>query len=138
MSQPFQADVSVRTLQAGPARTAMASPVQMRRGEVQSITLTIPLLSDRNSYLVVRLPDQAVRDLMAQARALPQEQRAGFIRDWVMRNQQAVLEQHIRSGGRSRQFRYDVVAERPRPALRDKILLQKRLLVVHHPCLDER
>ncbi len=110
MSQPFQADVQVRTIQPPQARAAMQSPVQMRRGDVQSVTLTIPLLSDRNSYLVVRLPEGAVREMMGQARTLPPEQRAGYIRDWVMRNQQAVLEQHIRTGGgRSRQFRYNVV-----------------------------
>lgn len=86
----------------------MAHPVETRRGAVQSITLTVPLLSS-NSYLVVRLPQQAVRDMLEHVRTLPPDQRPGFVREWIMRNQQAVIEQHIRSGGRQRRFRYDVV-----------------------------
>ena len=109
MTAPLQADVQVRTMQAAQANQALSSPVQTRRGEVQGITLTIPLLTERNAYLVVKLPDQAVRELVEKARALPENQRAAFIRGWVMRNQQAILEQHVRSPAGTKSFRYDVV-----------------------------
>lgn len=103
------ADVQLRTLRANEARQALSNPVEIRNGAVRSITLTIPLLSDNNSYLVVRLPDASVQGLLTQARTLPEADRPGFIRDWIMRNQQAVIEQHLRAGGRDRRFRYDVV-----------------------------
>ncbi len=111
MTQPtaFQADVNVRTLRAAAAHEALQHPVELRRGEVRSITLTIPLLNDNTSYLVVRLPDNVVQALLTHVRTLPQNERQEFIYNWVMRNQQAVIEQHIRSGGRDRRFRYDVV-----------------------------
>lgn len=111
MTQPtaFQADVNVRTLRAAAAHEALQHPVELRRGEVRSITLTIPLLNDNTSYLVVRLPDNVVQALLTHVRTLPQSERQEFIYNWVMRNQQAVIEQHIRSGGRDRRFRYDVV-----------------------------
>ncbi|MCI0504290.1 hypothetical protein L0Y65_06305 [Candidatus Micrarchaeota archaeon] len=117
MTQPtaFQADVNVRTLRAPQARDAMEHPVELRRGEVRGITLTIPLLTDRTSYLVVRLPDEVVRGLLEHVRTLPPPERADFIRQWVMRNQQAVIEQHVRSGGRERRFRYDIVPVQAMP-----------------------
>jgi len=111
----LQADVQLRTLLAIDARRAISNPVELRRGEVRSITLTIPLLTDRNSYLVVRLPDQAVQDLLSHVRTLPTNERNTFIRDWVMRNQQLIIEQHIRIGGRERRFRYDVVPVQSMP-----------------------
>ncbi|MFH0885023.1 MAG: hypothetical protein V1861_04895 [Candidatus Micrarchaeota archaeon] len=117
MTQPtaLQADVQLRTLRANEAREAISNPVDIRRGEVRTITLTIPLLTDRNSYLVVRLPDQAVQDLLSHVRTLPTNERNNFIREWVMRNQQAVIEQHVRIGGRERRFRYDVVPVQAQP-----------------------
>jgi hypothetical protein len=87
----------------------MASPVETRRGELRSVTLTIPLLSERNTYLVVRLPNEAVQEAVRQARELPEAERPAFLREWVMRNQQAVIEQYVRSGRSERRFRYDVV-----------------------------
>jgi hypothetical protein len=81
----------------------------MRRGQLRSVTLTIPLLSERNTYLVVRLPNEIVQDAVRQARELPEAERPAFLRDWVMRNQQAVLEQYVRTGRSERRFRYDVV-----------------------------
>ena len=115
----LQADVQLRTILAADARRALSNPVELRRGEVRSITLTIPLLTDRNSYLVVRLPDQAVQDLLSHVRTLPTNERNTFIRDWVMRNQQVIIEQHIRVGGRQRRFRYDVVPVQAQPSLAD-------------------
>ncbi|MFN7991209.1 MAG: hypothetical protein U0R44_03555 [Candidatus Micrarchaeia archaeon] len=115
MAQPIaiQAEVQVSRLTAEAARRALSSPVEAsRRGEVRSITLTIPLLSDRNSYLVVRLPDTIVQDLMRQAREVPEPQRREFITDWVMRNQEAVLEQYIAGERTRRSFRYNVVPVR--------------------------
>lgn len=114
MAQPssLQADVQFRTLRTAQERRILQNPAEVRRGEVRSITIHVPLLSGRNDYLVVRMPDAAVRDLLSQAQALPQEQRTQFIREWVVRNQQAVLEQYIRSGGSERRFRYDVVPAR--------------------------
>ncbi len=113
--QPLQADVQFRTIRANDARQAMANPVVLRRGEVQSITLTIPLLSGPNDYLVVRLPDEAVRGMLTHARTLPPNERTNFIREWIMRNQQAVIEQHVRSGPTTRRFRYDVVPVQAQP-----------------------
>ena len=106
---PVQAEVQRQTLSAADARRALENPVAIRRGAVQSVTLTIPLLSERNSYLVVRLPDAVVQDLMRQAREVPDAERPAFVRDWVMRNQQAVLEQFVRAGRTERRFRYDVI-----------------------------
>ncbi|MFH0885024.1 MAG: hypothetical protein V1861_04900 [Candidatus Micrarchaeota archaeon] len=114
MAQPsmVQAEVSIRNMNQSEAREAMANQVEIRRGEVRSITLTIPLLSDQNSYLVVRLPEESVRSLMDHVATLPEGERNAFIKEWVMRNQAAVLEQYINSGQSSRHFRYDVVPVR--------------------------
>lgn len=106
---PVQADVQRTTLSASDARRQLENPVVVRRGQVQSVTLTIPLLSERNAYLVVRLPDTVVQDLMRQAREVPEADRPAFVRDWIMRNQQAVLEQFVRANRSERRFRYDVV-----------------------------
>ncbi|MEW6035836.1 MAG: hypothetical protein AB1529_04445, partial [Candidatus Micrarchaeota archaeon] len=117
MAQPpvLQADVNVRSMRAAEARQAISNPVDVRRGQVRSITLTIPLLTDRGSYLVVRLPDTVVQELLTQARTLPEAERPGFVRDWVMRNQQAVLEQYILSSRGQRRFRYNVVPVQAQP-----------------------
>ncbi|MEW6722463.1 MAG: hypothetical protein AB1324_04325 [Candidatus Micrarchaeota archaeon] len=119
MAQPssLQAPVERQTLTSAQAQRALSNPVTLRRGEVQSITLTIPLLSDRNSYLVVRLPDESVRALMSHLGTLPQDQRREFTVEWIMRNQQAVLDQYVRSGGSERRFRYDVVPIQAQPPI---------------------
>jgi hypothetical protein len=113
----IQADVNLRTLRAAEARQALGRSVEVRRGEVHSITLTIPLLTDRNSYLVVRLPDAAVQEMLGHVRTLPEGQRRAFVTNWVMRNQQAVLEQFVSSGGHERHFRYNVVPVLAQPPI---------------------
>jgi len=105
----MQADVNVRTLRAQQARDAIANQVEIKRGEVRGITLTIPLLTDANSYLVVRVPDAAVKELIEKAKSLPEAERPDFIREWVLKNQRAIIGQYVSSGGKARQFRYDVV-----------------------------
>ncbi len=100
-----QADVNLRTLRT----RDVSQPVEMRGGQVRSITLNIPLLTAPNAYLVVRLPDSVVSGLLTHVRTLPEQQRADFLREWVMRNQEAVLDQYVRSGASSRRFRYNVV-----------------------------
>ncbi len=112
MAQAARADAEVRRMSESDATRAMENPVEFRRGTVRSVTLTIPLLSEQNTYLVVRLPESAVKDLMDRALALPEPEREPFIKEWVMRNQEALLEQYLVTEEGSRSFRYDIVPVR--------------------------
>jgi hypothetical protein len=110
---PLQAEAHRATLTAAAARDHMSHPLETTRsGEVRALTITVPLLSERNSYLVVRLPENLVRDVLSYAGTLPEDQRRDYLSEWIIRNQQAVLSQYIQSGRTSRAFRYDVVPAR--------------------------
>lgn len=95
---------------AAAARQQMASPVEFnRRHELRSVTLTIPLLGERNSYLVVRIPNEMAQEAVRLAREQPEAERPAFLREWLMRNQQVVLETYVRGGRSARRFNYEVV-----------------------------
>lgn len=88
----------------------MANPVEFnRRHELRSMSLTIPLLGERNSYLVVRIPNEVAQEAVRLARELPDTERPAFLREWILRNQQAVLEAYARGGRSERRFRFDIV-----------------------------
>lgn len=107
-----EAEVRLQLLPAAQARKQMESPLEMRKGEIKGMTLTIPLLSGPNSYLVVKIPGQAVNELTEQVKTVPEDKRAAFIRQWVMSNQQAALEKYVRDGRTEKRFMYDIVPMR--------------------------
>ncbi len=105
-----EAEVRMQTLPQSLAQRQMASPVETsRKGEIRGMTLTVPLLSGRDSYLVVRVPEQSVKDLAAYVLTLPEKDRSEYVRQWVLNNQQAVLEQYVRNGRQEKRFNYDVM-----------------------------
>jgi hypothetical protein len=110
MAQPasVQAEVQRNILSTGAARHQISHPVEMRRGDLRSVTLTIPLL-EKGAFLVVKLPIPIVQEVVRQSRELPESERSQFVREWIMRNQQAVLEQYVQSGRGQKRFRYDVI-----------------------------
>jgi hypothetical protein len=115
---PLQVEVHRATLTATAARDQLSNPLQTgRRGEIQSLTITVPLLSERNTYLSVRLPANVVQDLLTYVGTLPENQRRDYLSEWIVRNQQAVLSQYIQSGRTQRAFRYDVVPTRIEPSV---------------------
>lgn len=106
-----EAEVTLQTLPFARARRQMESPLEMRKGQITGMTLTIPLLSGANSYLIVKMPAEEVNSVLGQAQALPQDKRAAFIHEWVMSNKQAVLERYV-SGGKEKRFTYGIVPVR--------------------------
>ncbi len=118
----FQAEAHRTTLTQAAARDQMQNPLSTdRRGAVQSLTITVPLITERNSYLVVRLPANVVQDLLAHVGTLPEDQRRNYLSEWIIRNQQTVLEQYLHSGRSSRPFRYDVVPARMEPPVGEAV-----------------
>ncbi|NYZ74480.1 hypothetical protein H0O00_05025 [Candidatus Micrarchaeota archaeon] len=104
-----EAEVRLQTLSQSLAQRQMSSPLETsRKGEIKGMTLTVPLLSGRDSYLVVRLPEQSVKDLVDYVRSLPEKDRAGFVRQWVLNNQQAILEHYVRNGRQEKRFNYEI------------------------------
>jgi hypothetical protein len=114
-----QATVVVNRFNDRAARQHLETPVVARGGSIRSVTLTIPLLEPddrqrRGRYLVVEMPRETVQELTRRALELPEDRRAGFLKTWIMRNQQAVLDQYLRirderGAEQIRRFRYDVV-----------------------------
>ncbi len=118
----FQVEAHRATLTPAAARDQMQNPLTTsRRGEVQGLTITVPLITERNSYLVVRLPANVVQDLLTHVQTLPEEQRRNYLSEWIIRNQQSVLDSYIRSGRTSRPFRYDVVPSRIEPGVGETV-----------------
>src|SRR5512143_3049153 len=119
---PLQAEVHRTTLTAAAAREQLTHPLETtRRGEIRSLAITVPLLSERNSYLVVRLPEQMVRDVLSYVGTLPEEQRRDYLAEWIIRNQQAVLSQYVQTGRTQRAFRYNVVPARIEPSVTEAV-----------------
>jgi|GEM_PF-4626956 len=126
------ATVEINKLNDRAAKQHLETPVVVRGNRIRSVTLTIPLSETdrkgRGSYLVVKLPKDAVDELMDRAAALPEEKRTGFIRDWIGRNQEAVLSRYFEirdKGKKTRKFRYDVVPVPSEPAERRKAVPRK-------------
>ncbi len=114
---PLQIEVHRTTLTAAAARDQLTNPVETRRGEIRSLAITVPLLGERNTYLVARLPEPIVRELLTYTATLPEAQRRDYLAEWIIRNQQAVLSQYIQSGRSQRAFRYNAVPARIEPSV---------------------
>lgn len=69
--------------------------IEKTNNEVTSITLTLPLLSAKNSYLVIHFPEEPVRTLMDRAKMLPKEQQVSFVQEWLVKNQNIALNQYL-------------------------------------------
>ena len=100
--QTLQVQVEVKTLTSSAARQLLTNPVEIRRGEIKSIAIVVPLLSAPNKYLVARFSDQSLQPLMQQLRDLPEAQRQDFVRGWVVRTQQTIYEEYRRDPSRAR------------------------------------
>lgn len=113
-----QANVAVRRLNDRAAAQNIRTPVVVRKGKVKSVTITIPLFEPndkqgRGKYLVAELPKAIVDDLLRQASNLPEKERSDFIKEWLKKNQEAVLNQYLKVKGKSpKTFRYDVIPVR--------------------------
>jgi hypothetical protein len=97
----------VKTLLPREAERVMSNAVIVLAGQVRAITLVVPLM-EKDKYLVVKLPDQTVKDLIRSASTQSKEKRQAFITDFIAKNQQAMVAQHIRTGEPSR-FTFKVI-----------------------------
>ncbi|MFH1785774.1 MAG: hypothetical protein ABH842_05080 [Candidatus Micrarchaeota archaeon] len=84
--------------------------VEILAGKVKSITLVLPLLNEKNAYLVIKLPESVLKDVLEHAAKLPEAQRTQFVQDWLMKNQDVALQQYIKS--KAKVFTLDVVPVR--------------------------
>ncbi len=123
MGQPLlQVEAHRTTLTQAAARDQMQNPLSTsRRGEVQGLTITVPLITERNSYLVVRLPANVVQDLLTYVGTLPEDQRRSYLAEWIIRNQQSVLDSYIQGGRTSRPFSFNVVPTRIEPGVGETV-----------------
>jgi hypothetical protein len=105
------------------ARQLMENPVQVTRGQITRITLIVPAFEEPNrqgryAYLVAQIPQAKVQELLRHVGTLPETQRAGFVRDYLRANQQAMITNYI--GNRRARFRFDGVEPQavaaPQPA----------------------
>jgi len=106
--QTLQAEVQVKVLKPAEAKKAIDNAVETKNGQVKGITLTISILSPPDTYLVVRLPEKAVQDLLRTASALPADSQERFVSYWVMKNQNAVIGKHLENE-RLKKFTFTVV-----------------------------
>jgi hypothetical protein len=107
--EPLQVYVEKTTL-TGNRAAPYLNPIETnRKGEATGVVFAVPLFSERNAFLVVRLPQSVAQDLARAVSDKPEAERSQFIRDWVKQNQLAIYDQYISSGGKSRRFRYDVI-----------------------------
>lgn len=103
-----EASVTLQTIPPSAARSQ--SPIHQRKdGSIDAITITIPLLREKDSYLVVKLPADTVAEITGYIQELPEKDRNQFLIKWIIQNADAVLDQFIRTGAKDHQFRYDVV-----------------------------
>ncbi|VVC04756.1 Uncharacterised protein [Candidatus Bilamarchaeum dharawalense] len=86
----------------------MFSPnVEFVGKELRSITLTLPLLNPSDSYLIIRLPHESLKEMTQYIKTLPKNQQISFVYDWLMRNQNVALEKYQKN--KAKQFTYDII-----------------------------
>jgi hypothetical protein len=117
-----RATVEANRLNEKAAGQHLETEVVLRGRSVRSLTQTIPLAEPedrrgRGRYLVVKIPRETVQELKRRAQELPEDRRNDFVRRWMIRNKQAVLEQYLRLRDKSgrktiKRFRHDVVPVR--------------------------
>ncbi len=95
------------------ARALMQNPVQVTRGQITRISLIVPAFESpnrqrRHAYLVAHIPQARVRELLTHLGTLPEAQRAGFVRSYIIANQQAMISTYL--GNRRARFRFNAVA----------------------------
>jgi len=100
---PFQVDKMT-----GKSPAAFQNPIKTNmRGEITEIVLSVPVFFEKNTFLMVHIPKNVVQDLVKSAAALPESERPQFIRDWIKKNQQAVYDKYVASGGKTTHFDYE-------------------------------
>jgi hypothetical protein len=83
----------------------MTRPVTVRRGRISGVTISVPLITQRNKYLVLSVPSGVVGQLVDHLRTLPAGQRGRYMRRWMGRNQSSMLEAYAESGVSGRRGR---------------------------------
>lgn len=109
-----KAEAKVVQLPDATAIEQINRPLDIKNGEIEGITLTMPT-STPGSYLVVRLPDEVVDEMVNYYKSLLPSMRAGFLDDWISKNQEKALEEYL--GGAGNSFSFDAVPARPNPYL---------------------
>lgn len=104
----------VETLGESVARRHLIKPAKVKGGKVTGITIMVPLLSKKDSYLVLKLPTAEVDELLKHVSTLPKGERAGVVRDWVIKNQELMLKEYIKSG-RKQAFSFNLASIVPTP-----------------------
>lgn len=104
---PLQASVEKTVLTSQKAAQSL-NPFELnRRGEISAVTFSVPVFSEKNTYLVVRLPQSVAQELIRAVNDKPADQREQFIREWVTQNQVAIYSQYLSS--KAKRFSYEVV-----------------------------
>ncbi len=93
------------------ASRLIANPVEMTRGQISRITLIIPTFGPprgaNRQYLVARIPQAQIRALTEHLATLPPAQREQFVRTWMERNQQSMINAYL--GNQRSRFNFDFV-----------------------------
>jgi len=93
------------------ASRLIANPVEMNRGQIRRVTLIIPTFGPprgaNRQYLVARIPQAQVRELTTHLATLPPAQREQFVRTWIERNQQSMINAYF--GNQRARFNFDFV-----------------------------
>jgi hypothetical protein len=84
------------------------SNVNIVAGKIKSITLALPVVREKDTYLMIRLPEQTLTELLEKSKLVPKPQRKQFIQNWLMKNQQVALDYYMKSGAKD--FTYDSIS----------------------------
>lgn len=108
-AEAVTARVEVQSLSVAEAVRQMASPVTLRNGRIRSLIISVPLIEQRNRYLVLQVPQSIITALNDHLLSLPGGGRGRYMRRWHHRNQMAMLEAYTGSGvaGRAGRQRFD-------------------------------
>ncbi|MFH1520374.1 MAG: hypothetical protein ABID61_01890 [Candidatus Micrarchaeota archaeon] len=90
-----QSSVEFVTMSNEKAVKMIVPKIEKTDDEVTSITLTLPLLSAKNGYLVIHFPKEPVKKIFDQAKSLPREQQILFVQDWLVKNQNVALNKYL-------------------------------------------
>ncbi|MBU0527140.1 hypothetical protein KKE92_01550 [Candidatus Micrarchaeota archaeon] len=101
-----------RTYMTNAAATRIiANPVETTRGQISRITLIVPTFGPargaNRQYLVARIPQERVLELTTHLATLPPAQREPFVRTWIERNQQSMINAYF--GNQRDRFNFDFV-----------------------------
>ncbi|MFN7990653.1 MAG: hypothetical protein U0R44_00690 [Candidatus Micrarchaeia archaeon] len=99
--------VEVRTLTESAANRLVGNSIDMRDGELRGMTLVVPSLRSKDTYLVAVLPQKIIAELSRRIARFPPSERKRFLTGWVDRNRSAIYESHMANPA-ARSFSYQV------------------------------